>query len=106
MIQPVFDFTAKMPPKFDGDTIIEGWDAERLTGQWKRVYDVMKSGDWYTLSELMHIIFVHTGHNDSMTGISARIRDFRKARFGGHVVNSRRRGDPKRGLHEYQLVVK
>ena len=38
--------------------------------------------------------------------VSARLRDFRKAKFGGSpdAVDRRRRGEAKRGLHEYRLA--
>lgn len=103
----VYDLTPPpMPPKFDGETIIEGWDAERLGGQWKRVFDVMSDGRYRTLEEIQTEILRTTGIHDSITGISARTRDFRKSKWGGHWVNSRRRGDEKRGVWEYSLEVK
>lgn len=85
---------------FDGTTYVPTFDCERLTDQYKRVWDVMKDGEWITLPE----IATATGDH-SEAAISARIRDFRKPRFGSHEVNRRRRGDPKMGLFEYRLSV-
>jgi hypothetical protein len=73
-------------------------DEIRLTKQFKRVWDVMVRGEWLTLSE----VALESG--DPITSISARLRDFRKARFGAHVVDRRRKGDAKMGLWEYRLT--
>ncbi len=56
------------------------------------------AGWWWTLREISQ----HTG--DPEASISARLRDLRKARFGAHTVNRRRRGDPTKGVFEYQLL--
>jgi len=83
--------------EFDGYTYEPEFDQNRLRGEMSRVYRVIKDGDWHTLSEISFL----TG--DPEAGISARLRDLRKKKFGGHVVNRRRRGDPKHGLFEYQF---
>jgi hypothetical protein len=88
---------------FDGGTFVADFDAARLTGQWLRVYSVMKDGKWRTLSEIQ---LATKPHYDSEAAISARLRDFRKIKWGGHTVNRRRRGDPRSGLFEYQVIVK
>lgn len=59
----------------------------------------MKDGVWRTLDEMSDSL------GDSKQSLSARLRDMRKARFGAHIVNRRRRGLPKEGLFEYQLIV-
>jgi hypothetical protein len=92
-------------PLFAGVTFIPEFDEARLTGQWMRVWDVMSKGDWLTLTEIQAYIHLRHRKRDSEAGISARIRDFRKPRFGGHTVEKRRRGDPKAGLHEYRLII-
>jgi hypothetical protein len=61
----------------------------------------MKDGVWRTLSEIEKVLGV--GH--SQAGISARLRDFRKEKFGGHTVERRRRGNAAKGLHEYRLII-
>lgn len=88
-----------LKPQFDGETYEPKFDETRLRGQFGRVFKLMKDEKWRTLSEIAAV----TG--DPEPGISARLRDFRKIKFGGHTVNRRRRGEPKDGLFEYQLIV-
>lgn len=76
------------------------FDYERLKGQMKAIYFLMKDASWWTLDEL------HLQVAGTETGISASLRSFRKKQYGAHTVNRRRRGDPKRGLWEYQLISK
>lgn len=85
---------------FDGHTYIADHDCVRLTGQWERVFGVMQHGEWLTLHEITRRV-----GRGSEAGVSARIRDLRKRRFGGYTVERRRRGDPKAGVHEYRLVL-
>ena len=80
----------------DGITYDHARDGERLDAQHARVWDAMKSGSWLT----PRAIEAATG--DNWASISARIRDFRKARFGGHAVDRRY---ISRGLYEYRLVI-
>ena len=82
-------------PEFDGETFDPERDAARLNAQLFRVYRALKDGQWHTLSDLALI----TG--DPTPSISARLRDLRKAKFGGHVI-TRRYVD--RGLWEYRLA--
>ena len=86
-------------PHFDGITYSPEFDYTRLGAQLRRVFDVVRSGRWYTLSELSNL----TGDR-SEAAISARLRDLRKPKFGGFEVERRRRGDPKLGIWEYRLV--
>ncbi len=87
--------------EFNGDTYEPKFDATRLRGEMARVYNIIKDHQWRTLYE----IHLATGvHGDPEASISARLRDLRKAKFGSHTVNRRRRGDPKRGIFEYQLL--
>ena len=86
---------------FDGDTYNRNHDLKRLTGQNKRVSHCMKDGSWRTLAEIEEIL----GTGNSQSGISARLRDLRKEKFGGHTVERRRRGNAARGLFEYRLIV-
>lgn len=83
----------------DGHTYEPVFDSERLGKQALAVYRVMRDGKWRTLEEIGKA----TGYTHSMPGISARLRDFRKERFGGFEVLRRRRGEAKIGLHEYRL---
>lgn len=88
------------PIHFDGDTYSPADDETRLSSQLQRVYDLMTDKKFRTLEEIHRVV------GGSMPGVSARLRDFRKERFGGLTVNRRRRGNTKAGLFEYQLDVK
>lgn len=86
---------------FDGSSYEPAHDQKRLGKQMQTVKEIMlhnsEFGVWMTLSEL-------AGWADAPeSSVSARIRDMRKARFGGYIVERRRRGDPKDGIHEYRI---
>ena len=90
-------------PRFDGETFEPNLDGERQENQLEGVRRAMivaarRIDAWLTIGEL------RAAAGGSEAGISARIRDLRKARFGGNVIERRRRGDPKRGLFEYRLI--
>lgn len=80
---------------FDGATYDEARDGERLARQMGRVRAVMGDGAWHTLPEIASL----TGYPEA--SISARLRDLRKAKFGGHVVERRFAGH---GLWQYRVV--
>lgn len=90
----------KPSPAFGGSTYSPAHDAERLETLLGRVLDLMKDGQWRTLAEIRSVV------DGSEAGISARLRDFRKKDFGEHVVNRRRRGEPKDGVWEYRVLIK
>jgi hypothetical protein len=81
-------------PDFDGATYQRERDHARLFPQLLKVAEVMKDEKWHTSAEIVE----RTGEN--WASVSARLRDFRKTKFGGHVVD-RRYVDG--GLHEYRL---
>lgn len=83
--------------RFDGETFDPERDGSRLAVQTKAVFAVMKDGQFRTLSSLAQM----TGAPEA--SVSARLRDLRKPRFGGHTVNREYLG---RGLFQYQLVVR
>ncbi len=85
-------------PLFDGETITPALDTQRLAGLLERVHQALSNGAWWTLRELV------TQCGGSEAGVSARIRDCRKRKFGGAIIERRRRGDPKVGLWEYRRV--
>ena len=64
----------------DGDTIT-AIDRKPLNEQAQRVWDAMNDGMWHTL----RLLAIQTG--DPEPSVSARIRDFRKKKFGGHTVD-------------------
>jgi len=85
--------------RFNGSDYNPEFDKERLTGQIKRIYNLMGDGCWRTLGE----IEIATG--DPQSSISAQLRHLRKKRFGFNTINKRRRGVESSGLWEYQLIV-
>ena len=88
--------------RFDGDTYDAALDKDRLTSQLGATFDVLRSGRWVTLAELALQVTNLTGRHASEASVSARIRDLRKDRFGGHKV-VRRRHEQKAGLWEYRM---
>ena len=67
-------------------------DLSQWTGQLKRVFQVMKNGNWMTLGE----VSFHARAPEA--SVSARIRDLKKR---GIPHEKRRQGS---GLYEYRLV--
>ena len=81
-------------PEFDGETYEHDRDHGRLAAQLGRVMAVMRDYQWHTLGD----IEAKTG--DEKQSISARLRDFRKEKFGGHHIARRY---ILNGLFEYRL---
>lgn len=80
--------------RFDGDTFDARKDGARLTGQLKRVRDLMSDGAWRCQAKIA------CGALVPLSTVGSRIRDLRKAKFGLYTVNTRRLTN---GLWEYQL---
>lgn len=89
-------FDQQHPPEFDGETYEPAEDQARLTGQALAVFQTMQGGAWWTLCSLSNA----TGASEA--SVSARLRDFRKARFGAHTVERER---VSKGLWRYRLIV-
>lgn len=100
--QPSFDLQPRRLPvaQFDGDTFEFKHDQVRLTKQLHIVFTLMADQEWRTIGEISD----RTGFHDQ--SVSARLRDLRKEKFGGHTVERQRRDDPKQGLFEYRLLVR
>lgn len=81
-------------PVFDGKTYSPEHDRDRLSGQLEKVRDYMLEHEWVTLSELAKAV------HGSEAGVSARLRDLRKERFGKYIVTHRRVDG---GLFEYRV---
>ena len=77
---------------------------KKKTTQRQRVFAIMKSGKWYTLEDIRWRILGRFNHIDSETAVSARLRDFRKAKFGGYIMNAKRKTNGK-AQWIYQLEV-
>lgn len=88
---------------FSGRTFDAAHDLERLDAQTRRVWGLMADREWRTLPEIGDELGIR-----SEASISARLRDFRKASFGSHQVDRRRRGETlaewKDGLFEYRVI--
>jgi len=83
---------------FKGSDCSPELDGKRLTGQIRRIHDLMKDGRWRTLAEIEFYT------SDPQASISAQLRNLRKKEFGSHIIVKRRRGEPKRGLWEYRMA--
>lgn len=89
--------TTQHPSLFDGRGDDEGPTKDtRLASLLKRVYGVMSDGHWRTLSDI-----AHEARAGSEASVSARLRDLRKPRFGGHTIERQLVGD---GLYAYRMV--
>ncbi len=81
-------------PRFDGETYDPERDRARLSGALLRIREAMGDGRWWTIPRLAEL----AGCTEAAA--SARIRDLRKRRFGGHTVERRNVGG---GRWEYRL---
>jgi len=82
---------------FDGSTYDSQQDGPRLGKQLEKVYNIMRDANWRTLPEIQNLLPEATTQS-----ISARLRDFRKPKFGGFLVERRR---VEGGLFEYRLDI-
>lgn len=89
---------ASVPERaFGGETYVPPRDGGRLRAQLIRVRSVMVDGGWHTLAELS----AATG--DPESSVSARLRDLRKPKHGGHTVD---REFVQKGLFRYRLILR
>lgn len=86
----------ELKPLFDGPGL-EPFDIDRLNGQMRKAWDLMSDGQYRSLRTIAASI------GSSEAGASARMRDFRKQKFGAHSVVRRRVGEG-RGTFEYKLI--
>lgn len=82
--------------RFNGADYDPDRDNARLTGQLRRIWEIVIDGRWYTLKD----IAVRTG--DPEPSISAQLRHLRKPRFGGHIVE---REYVANGLYKYRVLL-
>jgi hypothetical protein len=80
----------------DGTTFDPDRDAIRLAQQATDVWAFMRDGGWHMLRSISHA----TGHPEA--SVSARLRDYRKSRFGSHTVERMWNGRVR--VHLYRLV--
>lgn len=82
-------------PLFDGPCYEQREERdERLGKQFKAVRDLMLDGEWRSLRQIAATL----GYPES--SVSARLRDMRKPKFGGYVVERRH---VERGLYLYRV---
>lgn len=79
---------------FDGATYNSDFDYERLSGQLKAVYDLMRDGKWRTLPMIAKAV------EGSPQAVSARLRDLRKRKYGSLKVERSHVGN---GVWEYRV---
>ncbi len=89
-------FDLPPPIAFDGETYEPQRDYGRLSGQLLRVYQLMKDGEWRTLYQVAMEV------GGSEPAVSARLRDFRKEKYGSHSVD---REHLYGGLYRYRLIL-
>lgn len=80
---------------FDGETFDPDLDGRRLERQLDRVLELMRDGQARTLAEIAGAV------GGSEAGVSARLRDLRKTKFGGYRVRRERVGA---GLFMYSVA--
>lgn len=81
---------------FDGATYDHERDNERLFPQLEAVFNLMKDGQPRYLEQIGALV------GAPAASVSARLRDLRKAKFGGHKVA---RQYVSRGLWLYRVVL-
>lgn len=79
---------------FDGATYSPSRDGARLRSQMHAVRELMSDGAWRTLWQIAKEV------EGSESSVSARLRDLRKDKFGGHTVERKYHGD---GVWIYRL---
>jgi hypothetical protein len=97
VVQGPFDYLTR--GRFDGDTFEADKDADRLRRQLLAVRAYMADGKWHTLAD------IGRGVEAPEASVSARLRDMRKPKFGGHTI-ARRRTNVSNGTFEYRWVTK
>jgi hypothetical protein len=95
-MKPLFE----LPVHFDGATYEPERDAVRLGRQMTAVFRLMQDGAWRTPRQIQAAITIPSEFEPSDSAITARLRDLRKQKFGGHTVDALRRRD---GSFEYRL---
>ena len=87
----------KQAARFDGKTYNHKRDHIRLSGLLGEVYGKMRDGKWRSIRGLADEIGA-----GSEASVSARLRDLRKPKFGGHTIE---REYLYSGVYIYRLVI-
>ena len=83
--------------QFDGATYNPALDEQRLRTLLGRVFNALAEGEWQTLARLV------TEAGGTTASVSARIRDLRKSKHGGWIVDKRRIATKRSGTWEYRM---
>ena len=81
---------------FDGTDYVHERDGKRLAKNHMKLKDLMKDQVFRTLGQISDLT------NIPPASVSAGLRDFRKAKFGSHILNRKYLGN---GLYSYQLIL-
>lgn len=79
-------------------------EERRIVGMLAAVVKVAADGQWRTLEDIQRAMASNGAHHE-LPAISARLRDLRKAEFGGHTVE-RQTVRGVRGLHRYRITMR
>ena len=82
--------------KFDGAVYVKERDYDRLANNHYKLKDLMQDQVFRTLGQISDLT------NIPPASVSAGLRDFRKAKFGSHILNRKYLGN---GLYSYQLIL-
>lgn len=85
---------------FGGETFVAERDGKRLKPQLEAVKEIMLDGEWHTIYELSAELAARE-IPASDPAVSARIRDLRKAKFGGYNVEREYVAD---GVWQYRVA--
>lgn len=100
LVEAVKDKLAAGTPKVNSRqlNLLNPEDRVRLSVQREAVKKLMLDGEWRSLPDIAAGI---KASDASIPSISARLRDLRKAQYGGHTIDKRQ---PAPGYFEYRLV--
>ena len=87
---------------FDGPCFDWELDHSRLTTLMALIFLEIRDGIFRTVEQIQWDITIKYNKRCSQTSISAILRHFRKEKYGGHTVNTRRVKET--GLFKYQFV--
>ena len=82
---------------FNGSDYVPSYDQKRLTKQIYIIKDLMLKSGFVTLQDIENV----TGFPQA--SISAQLRNLKKERFGGYILEKRRTENKESGTFEYKL---
>lgn len=85
--------------KFHGQSYDAKQDYQRLAGQMKTIFEIMRDGVWRTTQELATLL-----NTPNQASCEANLRNLRKPENGGHMILRKNRNNV-RGCSEYRLMV-